>query len=48
MSKSYKDQRRHRHKVGGTSKGLQEHNKRGKRRKVRRPFKSDGHMKKDP
>jgi hypothetical protein len=33
MSKSRKDQRRHRRKVYGSAKGLTEHNKRGKRRK---------------
>ena len=45
MSKTHKDQRKHRHKVGGKSKGLQEHNKRKKRRKVHRPFKSDRQQK---
>jgi hypothetical protein len=32
MSKSHKDQRKHRRKVAGTIKGLAEHRKRGKRR----------------
>jgi hypothetical protein len=32
MSKSHKDQRQHRRKVGGTDKGLAEHRKRDKRR----------------
>ena len=41
MSGSHKDQRKHRKKVGGSSKGEAEHRKRKKRRKQRRPFKSD-------
>ena len=32
MSRSYRDQRNHRRKTGGTPKGLQEHKKRAKRR----------------
>ena len=33
MSDSYKDNWKHRHKVGGKDKGLKEHRLRGKRRK---------------
>jgi hypothetical protein len=38
MSKSRKDQRKHRKKVAGTAKGLSEHRKRAKRRRHKNKY----------
>lgn len=48
MTKTYKDQRKHRQKVGGTAVGLREHNLREKRRQKRRDeqFRQDEQLRK--
>lgn len=44
MTKSYQDQRQHRRKVAGTTRGLTEHNVRARRRKGEKPMGGKGEL----